>query len=91
LFVFFKGSSTYTKTSITAEDAIIRVGFIHERGDLVNKELLMIGDFDCLSIVAAMSGLPKRVVVLDVDDRLIAYINQVAADLNLTHVLKVTL
>jgi len=78
----------YDQTSITAEDAIIRVGFFHERGDLVGKELLMIGDFDCLSIVAAMSGLPKRVVVLDVDERLLAYINDVAKELNLTHVLK---
>jgi len=73
----------YDQTSITAEDAIIRVGFFHERGDLVDKELLMIGDFDCLSIVAAMSGLPKRVLVLDVDDRLINYINDVAKELNL--------
>eukprot|EP01087_Luapelamoeba_hula_P007730 TRINITY_DN1897_c0_g1_i1.p1 TRINITY_DN1897_c0_g1~~TRINITY_DN1897_c0_g1_i1.p1 ORF type:complete len:401 (+),score=87.28 TRINITY_DN1897_c0_g1_i1:124-1203(+) len=78
----------YDQTSITAEDAIIRVGFFHERGDLVDKSLLMIGDFDCLSIVAAMSGLPKRVLVLDVDDRLIAYINKVASDLHLENVLK---
>jgi len=73
----------YDQTSITAEDAIIRVGFINERGDLLNKELLMIGDFDCLSIVAALTGLPKRVVVLDVDTRLINYINQVALENNL--------
>jgi len=43
----------------------------------------MIGDFDCLSIVAALTGLPKRVVVLDVDTRLINYINQVALENNL--------
>jgi len=78
----------YDQTSITAEDAIIRVGFFHERGDLADKELLMIGDFDCLSIVAAMSGLPKRIVVLDVDYRLIKYINEVAEELKLTHILK---
>jgi len=36
-----------------------------------------------------MSGLPKRVLVLDVDDRLIKYINQVAEDEKLTHVLRV--
>jgi len=81
-------SEQYDQTSITAEDAIIRVGFIHERGDLVNKHLLFIGDFDCLSIVAAMTNLPKRIVVLDVDDRLISYINDVAQQLNLTHILK---
>ncbi|KAL6041308.1 N(4)-bis(aminopropyl)spermidine synthase [Balamuthia mandrillaris] len=78
----------YDQTSITAEDAVIRVGFFHERGDLLNKDLLMIGDFDCLSIVAALTGLPRRVLVLDVDDRLIAYINQVAEETGTSHILK---
>jgi len=80
-------SEKFDQTSISAEDAIIRVGFIHERGDLVNKKILMIGDFDCLSIVAAMTGLPKSVVVLDADERLIKYINEVSKELNLTHIL----
>lgn len=74
----------YDQTSITAEDSVIRVGFFHERGDLVDKDILMVGDFDCLSIVAALSGLPKRVLVLDVDEGLINYINEVAAENNLS-------
>jgi len=64
------------------------VFFFHERGDLVNKELLFIGDFDCLSIVAALTRLPKRIVVLDVDERLIAYINRIASENGLSNVLK---
>jgi len=71
----------YDQTSVSAEDAVIRVAFFHERGDLVNKELLFIGDYDCLSIVAALTGLPKRIVVLDVDEGLINYINDVASQL----------
>ena len=54
--------SSLFQTSITGEDAIIRVGFIHERGDLIDKDLLFIGDFDCLSIAAALTGLPRRIV-----------------------------
>jgi predicted methyltransferase len=34
-------SEKYDQTSISAEDAIIRVGFIHERGYLINKRMLM--------------------------------------------------
>jgi len=34
-----------------------------------------------------MTRLPKRIVVLDVDERLINNINQVAVDLDLTHIL----
>jgi len=35
-----------------------------------------------------MTHLPKSVVVLDVDERLIKYINEVAVELNLTHILR---
>src|SRR5690606_27360095 len=73
----------YDQTAISAEDAICRVGYFHERGDLLNKEILMIGDFDCLSIVCALSGYPKRVAVLEVDDGLVNFINTVAKEHNL--------
>jgi len=76
-------SEKFDQTSITAEDAFVRVGFFHERGDLVNKELLMVGDFDCLSVVAALTGLPKRVVVVEYDDRLVNFLNEIAAELHL--------
>jgi len=71
-------SEDFDQTSITAEDAFIRVGFFLERGDLVGKELLMIGDFDCLSLIAALSGLIKRAVVLEGDTRLVDYLNTMA-------------
>lgn len=73
----------YDQTAMSDADAVIRVGFFHEFGDLLNKELLMIGDFDCLSIAAALTGLPKRIVVFEIDTRLIAFINEVAKEHNL--------
>jgi predicted methyltransferase len=73
----------YDQTAMSDEDAVIRVGFFHEFGDLLNKELLMIGDFDCLSIAAALTGLPKRIVVFEIDTRLIDFINKVAKEHNL--------
>jgi len=73
----------YDQTAMSDEDAVIRVGFFHEFGDLLNKELLMIGDFDCLCIAAALSGLPKRIVVFEIDTRLIEFINTVAKENNL--------
>lgn len=73
----------YDQTAMSDADAVIRVGFFHEFGDLLNKELLMIGDFDCLSIAAALTGLPKRIVVFEIDTRLIEFINTVAKEHNL--------
>jgi len=73
----------YDQTAMSDADAVIRVGFFHEFGDLLNKELLMIGDFDCLCIAAALTGLPKRIVVFEIDTRLIDFINKVAKEHNL--------
>eukprot|EP01126_Amoeba_proteus_P037763 TRINITY_DN3911_c0_g1_i10.p1 TRINITY_DN3911_c0_g1~~TRINITY_DN3911_c0_g1_i10.p1 ORF type:complete len:308 (-),score=43.02 TRINITY_DN3911_c0_g1_i10:308-1186(-) len=73
----------YDQTAMSDADAVIRVGFFHQFGDLLNKELLMIGDFDCLSIAAALTRLPKRIVVLEIDTRLIEFINKVAREFQL--------
>jgi len=73
----------YDQQSITEEDAVMRIGFFHEYGDLLDKELLMIGDFDCLSIVAALTGLPKRVVVFEIAEGLINFINETAKEYGL--------
>jgi len=68
---------------MTPEHALHRIGFIHSRGDLLNKKLLVIGDDDLIGIAAAITGLPDEVVVLEVDERIIDFTNRVAKDLNL--------
>jgi len=73
----------YDQQCITPENIMLRVSFMEDRGDLAGKEILIIGDDDMLSIALALTGLPKRVVVLEVDTRVNAFVNKVAKERNL--------
>ncbi len=66
----------YDQGYVTEETAISRIAHLAQRGDLENKEIIFLGDDDLVSIVAALSGWPKRVVVLEIDERLIGFIQK---------------
>jgi predicted methyltransferase len=72
-----KPAIEYDQTPITEVDMLIRAGFMDERGDVAGKNILLIGDADMLSIALGLSALPNKVVVLDIDDRVISFVNQV--------------
>ena len=73
----------YDQGYITTSTVVSRVALIAERGDLEGKKLLVLGDDDLFSIAAGLSGLPEEVVVLEIDDRLVEYINKKAGALGL--------
>lgn len=60
---------------VTDETTLARVAFMLHRGDLNGKEIVVLGDDDLVSIACALTGKPKRVVALDIDERLIAFID----------------
>jgi predicted methyltransferase len=68
----------YDQGAITAADSLVRTAFMEERGDLHGSAILLIGDFDLMSIAMAMTGHPERIVVLDIDERVIAFVNETA-------------
>eukprot|EP01100_Stratorugosa_tubuloviscum_P012800 TRINITY_DN617_c1_g1_i4.p1 TRINITY_DN617_c1_g1~~TRINITY_DN617_c1_g1_i4.p1 ORF type:complete len:302 (-),score=160.86 TRINITY_DN617_c1_g1_i4:1093-1998(-) len=78
-----KPAIEYDQTPITERDMLIRTSFMDERGDVAGKNLLMIGDADMLSIALGLTGLPNKVVVLDVDKRVISFVNRIAKEHNL--------
>ncbi len=49
--------------SIDYRDVLQRALFVDERGDLADKRLLIVGDDDLFSVVAALSGEPALIVV----------------------------
>lgn len=59
------------------QDVIARIALMHYHGDLDKKSILIIGDDDLLSIALAITELPSRIVVLDVDERLGDFLNSV--------------
>jgi len=70
----------YDQGYIAPVDVLRRVGFIYERGDLTSREVLVIGDDDLLSIAAALTAAPRRVVAIDIDERLVSFINRVSEE-----------
>ncbi|MGC8575455.1 MAG: bis-aminopropyl spermidine synthase family protein [Caldisericum sp.] len=68
---------------VSEENSVRRLEFVYERGDLEGKEIFFLGDDDLTSIVFALSKMPKRVVVVDIDKRIVDYINEVSKDYKL--------
>jgi len=68
---------------MTPEHASYRVDFLRDCGDLTDKKILFIGDDDLLSISTAFTGLPREVVVLEIDGRIIDFVNAAAKKHNL--------
>lgn len=62
---------------ISKDGVIRRLEFIHERGDIYGK-FFVVGDDDLFSLALSLTELPKEVVVVDIDERLVNFINRVA-------------
>ncbi|MFN4178776.1 MAG: bis-aminopropyl spermidine synthase family protein [Armatimonadota bacterium] len=75
----------YDQGYVTEATTLARIAFVWQRGDLEGKEIIVLGDDDLMSIAAALTGAPKRVLALDIDERLINFINEVAEREGLTN------
>ncbi len=68
---------------VTEETTISRIAHLAHRGDIEGKEIIILGDDDLVSLAAALSGLPKRVVVFEIDTRLTDFIKEQSEKYNL--------
>ena len=75
-FIFDQRPTTYATT-------INRVIYMLNRGDINNKDIVVLGDDDLTGIAIALTGLASSVVVLDIDKRLIDFTNHISRELNL--------
>lgn len=69
-FNFFQGY-------MLEHDVIARAALMHSYGDLAGKRIVLIGDDDLLSVALALTRLPSRITVLDIDKRLGEFIESV--------------
>lgn len=74
-----KNIPEFDQGSMGCKDVLKRLVFIYDKGDLCNTRILILGDDDVLSIAIAMTGLPQEIVVLDIDERLVYYIQDVSS------------
>lgn len=75
--------TVYDQGPIWPELTVERVKTIFNCGDLEGSNLLILGDDDLVGIAAAMTGLPNRVTVLEIDPRLVEFISQTSSAYNL--------
>ena len=76
----------FDQAYVTPETTVARVALMHTRGDLENKEVFVLGDDDLTSIALMLSGLPKRIAVLDIDERLTGFIKKTAEEIGYNNV-----
>jgi len=61
---------------MTREDIFARIAFMYERGDIEGQEILLLGDDDLFSLALSATGFPHSVTVLEVDTRIVDFIEK---------------
>jgi hypothetical protein len=77
-----EANKAYDQGFISAEGVLRRLAFVCERGDIYGS-IFVVGDDDFFSIAAALTGLPERVVAVDVDEKVVELINRTARERSL--------
>ncbi|HIQ21067.1 MAG TPA: putative methyltransferase [Planctomycetes bacterium] len=67
-------AAEYFQERLVLEDLLKRLDFVYQRGDLAGRRLFVLGDDDLFSLAAALTGLPARVTVAEIDQRLVQFI-----------------
>jgi predicted methyltransferase len=73
----------YNQGLIALPDLALKASFMYERGDLEDRAILLIGDDDLFSVYLGILGMCKRIVVLDIDNRILRFIDEKTKDLGL--------
>ncbi len=68
----------YDQGYVTPESTLCRFLIAYERGDVVGKDILILGDDDLVSVVLGLSGLPHSITVVEIDQRLNDFIKETA-------------
>lgn len=76
---------TFDQGYITPRDTVARVLFMYRRGDLEGRRLFFLGDDDLTSLAAALTGLPQEIYVLEIDERLVNFLNATAEQHGWSH------
>lgn len=76
-------SREFDQGYVTPQTTVARLALLAARGDIEGKDLIILGDDDLVSVAAALSGLPRRVAVLEIDPRLVDFIHTLSSARNL--------
>lgn len=73
----------FDQRPVTLKTTIERVKYFLKRNDIYNKNIVFLGDDDLTSIALALTKVKCQITVLDIDERLINFINQISEEYNL--------
>jgi len=66
----------FDQAPLLPESAVYKVAYAISKGDATNKSVVCVGDDDLTSIIFALSGVPKRVLAVDIDKYLLEMIEE---------------
>ncbi|MEM2996212.1 MAG: bis-aminopropyl spermidine synthase family protein [Candidatus Bathyarchaeia archaeon] len=69
----------YFQGYMLEEEVVARIALMSLYGDLRDRSFILLGDDDLLSVALSLTGLPSRITVLDIDERLGSFITSVSA------------
>ncbi len=69
----------YFQGNVDAETALAKVAVIDAREGLAGKRVVVVGDDDYVSLALALTGLPEKIWVLEIDERIVDFIGRVAS------------
>ncbi|MGE5140966.1 MAG: adenosylmethionine decarboxylase, partial [Rudaea sp.] len=72
--------SSYDQGALTSDSVFRRLASMYARGDVAGRRILLLGDDDLLSIALALTGLPREIVVVEIDERLCEFIREIARE-----------
>lgn len=75
--------SSYDQGALTADSVFRRLAMMYAQGDVAGKRILLLGDDDLLSVALALTGLPREIVVVEIDPELSNFIEDAARTCNL--------
>lgn len=73
----------FDQRPVTLKTTVMRAEYLDGNSDLRNKKIAVIGDDDLTSIAIALTHKAKEVIIFDIDERLIKFINSIAKEKNL--------
>ncbi len=68
--------SNFDQGFVRPEDTVARVAFMYERGDIEDQEIFILGDDDLLSVAIGLTGMAKKVCVVEIDKRITDFIRE---------------
>jgi|Deesub1362A_J573_1020465.scaffolds.fasta_scaffold06251_2 hypothetical protein len=81
--------SEYDQGYVDPVSTVSRVAVMYQRGDLEKQNIFLIGDDDLTSVAIALTGMANRITVLEVDDRLIEFINNIVKEYGWNNIIAV--